>query len=512
LHRRQRSPQPRRRGTLDSHSRKLPSGDGQKYTIVDVVFGSNPIGGTFAGLPEGATFTSGNITFAITYAGGNGNDIVLTVAGIDMLYYLSEGATGSFFSTDILLANPRATAAPVTVTFLKSGGAAPIEISQTLPAWSRRTLHVNDITGLEDATFSTIVRSVDALPIVVERTMSWDRTGYGSHTEKATEGPSKTWFFAEGSQGFFYTYVLLTNPHPEANTATVQYLLEGAPAIVRTYPLDPTSRFTVDVGADAELRDKTFGMTVTFDRPGTAERAMYFGTSPLWRGGHESAGVTAPSTSWFLAEGATGTFFETFVLLANPHAIPVTARVDFLPAGGSIVRKTKVIPANSRVTINIEQEDASLASVPVATTVAAQLPIIVERSQYWPDPAPQWYEAHNSFGTTGLAEKWGLAEGRVGGDDNAQTYILIASPGNATTVKVIFLRENAVPVQKTFDVGFNERFNIAVGGPQVPEITNERFGVLIESQSPIAVERALYWDAGGVTWAAGSNATATRLP
>jgi hypothetical protein len=77
-------------------------------------------------------------------------------------------------------------------------------------------------------------------------------------------------------------------------------------------------------------------------------------------------------------------------------------------------------------------------------------------------------------------------------------------------VKVTFLRENNIPVQKTFP--FSGRFNIAVGGPQVPEITNERFGVLIESSEPIAVERALYWDAGGVTWAAGSNATATRLP
>ncbi len=46
---------------------------------------------------------------------------------------------------------------------------------------------------------------------------------------------------------------------------------------------------------------------------------MYFGVDPLWKGGHESAGVTAPSTTWFLAEGATGPFFETFILLANPH-------------------------------------------------------------------------------------------------------------------------------------------------------------------------------------------------
>jgi autotransporter-associated beta strand protein len=488
---------------------------GQALTIVDV-WNNTPITGTFTGLPEGATLTAGSAKFVISYTGGpggtgTGNDVVLTVVGVDMLYYLSEGATGSFFSTDILLANPHPTAAPVTVTFLKSGGGTPVVVTENLPAWSHKTLRVNDVAGMQDTSFSTIVRSDDAVQIVVERTMWWDQTGYGSHTEKATEGPSKTWFFAEGTQGFFSTYVLLTNPHPDANSATVQYLVEGALPIVRTYPLDPESRFTIDAGADQELRNKTFGMTVTFDQPGTAERAMYFGTSPLWKGGHESAGVTAPSTSWFLAEGATGTFFETFVLLANPNAIDVRATVRFLPTGGNPVNKEKVIPANGRLTLNIEQEDPSLASAPVATTVSSLLPIIVERSQYWPDPAPQWYEAHNSFGVTQLAKKWGLAEGRVGGANNAQTYILLASPNGSATVKVTFLRENAVPVQKTFNLGFDSRFNIAVGGAQVPEITNERFGVLIESSEPIAVERAVYWDAGGVTWAAGSNATATRL-
>ena len=34
--------------------------------------------------------------------------------------------------------------------------------------------------------------------------------------------------------------------------------------------------------------------------------------------GHDSAGVTAPATSWFLAEGATGDFFDLFILIANP--------------------------------------------------------------------------------------------------------------------------------------------------------------------------------------------------
>lgn len=45
-----------------------------------------------------------------------------------------------------------------------------------------------------------------------------------------------------------------------------------------------------------------------------------------------------------------------------------------------------------------------------------------------------------------------------------------------------------------------------------PELTNEQFGALITSDQPIAVERALYWDTSGQLWAAGSNASAARLP
>jgi FG-GAP-like repeat len=40
--------------------------------------GTDAVTGTFAGLPEGASFTLGGTTFSITYKGGTGNDVVLT--------------------------------------------------------------------------------------------------------------------------------------------------------------------------------------------------------------------------------------------------------------------------------------------------------------------------------------------------------------------------------------------------------------------------------------------------
>ena len=77
-----------------------------------------------------------------------------------------------------------------------------------------------------------------------------------------------------------------------------------------------------------------------------------------------------------------------------------------------------------------------------------------------------------------------------------------------------FLRENGAPIVKTFTVPPTSRFTISVTGPgsHVPELANESFGTTITSTQPVIVERALYADAEGVNWAAGTSATATRLP
>ena len=40
---------------------------------------ANPIIGTFANLPDGSTFTVGRNKYQVSYSGGDGNDLTLTV-------------------------------------------------------------------------------------------------------------------------------------------------------------------------------------------------------------------------------------------------------------------------------------------------------------------------------------------------------------------------------------------------------------------------------------------------
>jgi hypothetical protein len=143
------------------------------------------------------------------------------------------------------------------------------------------------------------------------------------------------------------------------------------------------------------------------------------------------------------------------------------------------------------------------------------VPVIAERAQYWPNTPDQWYESHSSFGLTGTANKWGLAEGRVGGPNGYQTFIMLANPtANDTTATIQFLREpgrSPRTVTKTFAVRANSRMTVALPGPEVPELADEAFGALITA-GDIVVERAVYSNANGQFWAAGTNAPAARLP
>lgn len=54
---------------------------GDAYTIISNT-GTDPVNGTFLNLPEGTTFNAMGGTFKISYVGGDGNDVVITVVSV----------------------------------------------------------------------------------------------------------------------------------------------------------------------------------------------------------------------------------------------------------------------------------------------------------------------------------------------------------------------------------------------------------------------------------------------
>ncbi len=90
------------------------------------------------------------------------------------------------------------------------------------------------------------VRSDYGVPLFVERTMFWDSRAYAGHTGSAVEQPSTDWFFAEGSQGFFDTFLLVINPNGAPTNVTFHISArEQKPRSWRPCTSSPITRLTV---------------------------------------------------------------------------------------------------------------------------------------------------------------------------------------------------------------------------------------------------------------------------
>ena len=436
--------------------------------------------------------------------GGNAN---ITVN--EFTYSFAEGATGSFFDLDLTLANPQGTDAPFTIDFLPEGG-APIPFAGSIAANTPFPLAVDSIVPA--AAVSAVVHSTNGVPLAAERTMIWDTSGYGGHGGTAV-APSTRWLFAEGAQGFFNTFVLMANDNASPVDVTVKFLVEGGGVMSLPITIPAKTRHTLFAGDVAAVVNRSFGIDITASAPIIAERAMYLPGARLFEGGHESAGVNETSQQWFLAEGATGSFFDCFVLISNPNGASAHVTVSYLLPSGTTITKSIEVPANSRVTINVETEDPQLANADVSTTVTSDIGIVVERAMYWPNIAQGWREAHNSFGVTASSLRWGLADGRIGGARAFQTFILLANPNPLPAEVLVRFLKGGSTVTRTYTLNPSSRQSIYVNA-DVPELGEGTFSadVQVLNYQPIAVEKALYWNAGTEVFAGGTNVTATRLP
>lgn len=425
-------------------------------------------------------------------------------------WYLAEGATGTFFEENILIANPNTSSADITITYLRPGGGTPVTSTFTMGPTSRKTVKVNAVVGVENAPeLSAVVECTNGLPIIVERSLYWPAaTKRGGTNSQGVLAPATTWYLAEGSTGMFDDFVLVANPSA-TQTANVQVTFltpEGTTIAFPPLLIAPNARATVWPNSEVPaLANKAFSTVVesTNAVPVFVERALYFAAGTSWEGGHGSAGITAPSKTWIFGEGFTGGqpsfMFDTFVLLANPLNTPATATVTFLRENDVPIVKTYPLAPTSRENIWVDQiaglEDAAF-SVRIESTGA----IIAERSMYW-GPNGVWVEAHNSPGVNAEALGWGFAEGAEDGLDTSglqyDTYFLVAnSRPDALNLKATFMREDGTGIVKTFVVPARSRFTIPTS--QYPELSNQRFATFLESTNGVTfvAERTMYWGDG----------------
>jgi hypothetical protein len=435
--------------------------------------------------------------------------------------YLAEGVSNAVFSTRLALVNPGSVPAAVMLRYHdSSGGLAAPSTTTTVPPMSRITIDPAPMPGIDVADFSTVVES-DAL-VVVDRTTNVHGIGHGSATETAIVQPSTTWYFAEGATGGpFSLFYQLQNPGDVNAQVSVTYLMPAPqPPLTKSYTVNARSRFTIPVDQeDPVLASADVSARISSDRPIIAERALYLDAlnQPFGAvlGG---AGVAAPATRWFLAEGATGSFFDLYVLIGNPGTTDANVSLTYLLPDGTHFTKTHLSAAQSRLTIQVDYEDPRLKDTPVSIVVdSGGVPVVVERTMWWPEG--RWYEGHLSVASSVTSKKWVLAEGEISGLHAVQTYIEIANtsptPGVAT-IRWLLDGDVGSAAATTVALPPNSRTNVPVTANMLSQrypFYGSRFGAVIESDGvELIVERSVYRDVDGVTWAAGTNALATPIP
>ncbi len=284
------------------------------------------------------------------------------VTALSTTWRFAEGFTGAGFNTFFLVGNPDpATAAQIRATFFLEAGAPIVQLYTIAPS-SRFDLWANQVPGLQDAAFSTLIESQNGIPTVAERAMYWNGFA-GGHVTTGLPAAATKWGFAEGLEHglygtFFRTFYLLNNATATAAQIRATFYREDGAGIVRTFAIGPNARFTLPAGLYPELSNQRFAAfsESTNSVAITAERAAYWDDS--FHGGHAS-----PGTPW-----PTGT-------IAPPPAPPAATTTTISPTSGPDTGGTSVTITGANysagATVSIGGTAATSVVVPNATTITA---------------------------------------------------------------------------------------------------------------------------------------------
>jgi hypothetical protein len=311
----------------------------------------------------------------------------------------------------------------------------------------------------------------------------------------------------------FQLFYLLQNPQTTATTATVRFLLPSGAPIERTYDLPARSRTTIVVNDVPGLASTDVSAEISATQPIAVERAMYRSAAGQpFALGHDAAAVAQPSTTWLFGEGASGPFFDTYLLLANPSPQPAVVEVAYLRDAGGPVTVTYDVAANSRFSVFVDSVPG-MEQAAFGMRVSSSVPIVAERAMYWSGGFFDYYEGHVAAGATQPAARWVLAESEQGGAYDAQSFVLLANTGITPLTATLrsLPRPWGTPAQMPVSIPAGARVTIPLAA--MPGYAGGGIEVVQGSGAPaLVVEGAIYWSVGAQLFAAGGAWLATPIP
>jgi hypothetical protein len=204
----------------------------------------------------------------------------------------------------------------------------------------------------------------------------------GSDTRSAASA-SPVWYLAEGSSNWGFTTVInLENPNSTNVKARLTYMDCNGKGVIKTHDVTMLAYSQAAMFSSSELP----GVTTDFSTKVEAldgkniavDRTM--GWADGYAGGvHNSIGVTAPATMWYLPEGSSAWGYECWTCVQNPNQTAANVTLTYMIEGSGPVTLTRPVPALSRATYNMATD---IGAKDASIQVTSDVPVIPERSMY----------------------------------------------------------------------------------------------------------------------------------
>ena len=285
------------------------------------------------------------------YAGVSGDFAHGTqgATGLSNSWYFAEGFTQFGWQTFVLVANPGASSADVTVTYQVQGGAAMVKSHTVAPG--QRWTFAGHVDVPEEA-FSVSISSTQ--PIVAELAMYEPASGIAHRAIGVTQ-PATNWYLGEGFTGAgWQTFISVGNPGNNDATVTAVYTIDGSPPVTKQITVPARSRGTF-IAHDSGLAtgpgpNVAFGVHVSSTQPIVVQEVLIDPAAGAARANSTMA-ASALNPRWSFSGGSSADGTVSFYTVSNPNAsaLSVSATYYFDDATAPVVQ-TISIPANSRGT------------------------------------------------------------------------------------------------------------------------------------------------------------------
>jgi hypothetical protein len=287
------------------------------------------------------------------------------------------------------------------------------------------------------------------------------------------------WYFPEGNVRDYVQNLTFLNMGTTAANVGLSLMYAGATTpLVHDLTVPGQGHSIIQVN-DIISGTASLSAIVAANQPIIAERSMQLSSDI-----NVNTGTPQLSRIWYFPEGSTDKPFLTYLVLFNPHTVDTEAIITYMKGDGNQAEQRVMIRAQQRLVVTVNDV---LPGVGFGTRVIASRPIAAERTMRF---GPGESGVHMGPGITELSRWWFFAEGTTDPPFVMRLLVLNPHPQPSHTT-ITFMTPDGTSLKRNYAIPPTTRLVVDVN-EVVPTLG---IATIVESDRPVAAERALYFDA-----------------